>query len=162
MAELRLSHTRQWDDPELLKERAGLSNVEDPLEFVFEISTHSEDWLVGGQRRALFSTREHELRTFSIILIPLRVGHLLLPQVDVRPKPSPGRPMSRGSAEPQMSEPETTVTCETDCQSLSESVIVIPDVGSTTVELHFAGQQVAESLMTQFEPRADAFDEPEP
>jgi hypothetical protein len=49
-AELRIQHTRVWDDREAaVKGR--------PYEFVYEIHCDMDHWLIGGQKRVAFSAK---------------------------------------------------------------------------------------------------------
>ena len=64
--ELTISHTRSWDT-EQLREREGQA-----LDFCFEVQADPEVWIVGGQRRAHFSSQvsnHHEQdRVYMLIL----------------------------------------------------------------------------------------------
>jgi hypothetical protein len=89
------------------------------------VEAHPETWLVAGQRRAHFSASEDEEYTAHIVLIPLKSGNALLPNVDIRPRV---QPKAEGAGE----EAEQ-LNCETDYLSYGESVMVVPDVSSCTV-----------------------------
>ena len=47
-AELRIQHTRVWDDPESAAKGGS-------YDFVYEIHCNQDHWLVGGQKRVAFS-----------------------------------------------------------------------------------------------------------
>ncbi|KAF1982161.1 hypothetical protein K402DRAFT_424748 [Aulographum hederae CBS 113979] len=152
MAELSVIHTRKWGDKSsLVKESKAIESEDDPLDCMYEIDANPDIWLIGGQRRAHFSAQEDELKAFPVMLMPLRPGHLLLPTVEVRYAPARKRPQSQSSAwtagaaldakssarekEKEAQGEEGEVTCETDYQSVSETVLVVPSVKSTTIGL---------------------------
>jgi hypothetical protein len=43
-----------------------------------------ELWLVGGRRRGNFIAEDGETKSFAIMLLPQRSGHLLLPSIDIK------------------------------------------------------------------------------
>jgi len=142
--ELRISHTRQWGDN---------STATNPkLDFVYELDPHPDTWLIGGQRRAHFSAAENEQLTFPVMLLPLKPGYLLLPGVEIRYVSARGRPQSQEGAEAEP-ESEKDVTCETDYQSLGETVLVIPNVRSTTVALGKMGHGGTGAVLVDSETR---------
>lgn len=57
-AELNIQHTRKWSDPD--------STIDDVLEFCFEVHASPDTWLVGGQRKAHFSAKVHNLPSPSV------------------------------------------------------------------------------------------------
>jgi hypothetical protein len=116
-ATVSIRHTRRWDTPNEFKTIS--SAPDDPLEFVFEIDAPSDTWLIGGQRRTKFTAKEDEVKSWTFMIMPLKIGRLLLPTVDIRA-------LGKGTV---------TVSCETDLRSLGETAIVIADLGSTTVGL---------------------------
>jgi hypothetical protein len=75
--ELVLRHTRRWCS--LRTEAADM-----PLEFAYEIHANPDLWLVGGRRRGHFLAEEGETKSFAIMLLPQRAGHLLLPAIDIK------------------------------------------------------------------------------
>jgi hypothetical protein len=82
-------------------------------------------WLVAGQRRAHFTVKEDEEHTAPIMLIPMRAGNALLPNVEIRARISPKSEAKDDSGE--------QLNCEIDYLSYGESVMVVPDVRSSTV-----------------------------
>lgn len=108
-ATVTISHTRQWDTP----------FTSEPLEFTYDIDAPVDTWLIGGQRRTKFVAKEDEVLTWTIMLMPLKSGRLLLPSMEARL-------MDRTAA---------NWTCETDYRSSAKTVIVIGDVSTTTVGL---------------------------
>jgi trafficking protein particle complex subunit 10 len=108
-ATVTVSHTRRWDSP----------FSDSPLEFIYDIDAPADTWLVGGQRRTKFKAAEGETRMWTIMLMPLKCGRLLLPTMEVR--------LADKAA--------ANLTCDTFYASSAQAVDVISDVGSTTVGL---------------------------
>lgn len=126
-ATLRVSHTRRWASTTSLIAAANLASPVDPINFVFTLDASPDQWLIAGQRRALFTVVEDEVKEFAIMLIPLKAGNALLPSVDIRPRIKP-----REKDDTKTSE-EEILSCETDYLSYGESVMIVPDVSSSTV-----------------------------
>ena len=128
MATLRISHTRRWASPSSLVSAANLNDPTDPIEFVYTIDANPEVWLVAGQRRAHFTATEDQEHEWPIVLIPLRPGNTLLPNVEIRP---------RIKARPEKGKSDTgdveILNCETDNLSFADAVVVAQDVRSSTV-----------------------------
>lgn len=124
---LRISHTRRWASPASLITAANIDSADEPIEFVYTLDAAPEQWLIAGQRRALFSSVEDEVKEFAIMLIPLKAGNSLLPSVDIRARLKP-----KGKEEGKDVEDEI-LSCETDYLSYGECVMVVPDVRSSTV-----------------------------
>jgi hypothetical protein len=108
---LRISNTRRW--------ASSVSSPSSNTEFIYTLEANPETWLIAGQRRAHFSAQEHEAHEWPILLIPLKPGVTLLPNVEIRTRPS--------------KKEETELNCETDYLSYGETVVVVPDVRSSTV-----------------------------
>jgi hypothetical protein len=109
---LRISHTRRWASPP--------TAPAEPIECTYTLEANPETWLIAGQRRAHFSAQEDQVHEWPILLIPLRPGVTLLPNVDIRMQAKKGK-----------EEPE--INCEIDYLSYGETVTVVPDVRSSTV-----------------------------
>jgi len=62
------------------------------------------------------------------VLIPLRAGNALMPNVEIRAKVKP----KEGEEGKQAVEGEV-LNCETDYWSYGDAVVVVPDVGTSTV-----------------------------
>jgi hypothetical protein len=129
MTTLRISHTRRWASPSSLLSAANLTDVSEPIDFVYTIDANPEVWLVAGQRRAHFTAGEDEEHEWPIMLIPLKPGNTLLPNVDIRAKI---KPKEEDKGKSDITETEI-LNCETDYLSYGESVVVVPDVRSSTV-----------------------------
>ncbi|KAJ9665420.1 hypothetical protein H2201_004498 [Coniosporium apollinis] len=160
MAMLCVKHTRQWNSPSATKTAAGLADASDPIEFTYTIDAQPDTWLIGGQRRAHFSARENEPKGFPVMLIPLRPGNLLLPSVEIRPRLMKQRGSSEAEAWDRSSSAgkgadagEAVMVCETDYESQAQSVLVIPNLKSTTVGLGNAGISVGGSILLEAEHR---------
>jgi hypothetical protein len=128
MTTLRISHTRRWASPSSLLTAANLTEISEPIDFVYTIDANPEVWLVAGQRRAHFTAKEDEQYEWPIMLIPLKPGNTLLPNVDIRAKIKP----KEEKGKPSNTEAEI-LNCETDYLSYGESVMVVPNVRSSTV-----------------------------
>ena len=63
------------------------------------------------------------------MLVPLKAGNALLPSVDIRARIKP----KEKEKEKEDGKDEEILNCETDCLSYGESVMVVPDVRSSTV-----------------------------
>ncbi|KAE8135156.1 trafficking protein particle complex subunit 10 [Aspergillus pseudotamarii] len=139
-AELSLRHTRRWCSPENRENAGG------PLEFSYEIHSNPELWLVGGRRRGNFTADEGETKTFAVMLLPQKAGHLLLPGLEIKtfvpassaapPKP-PAPATGPAGAVPVLQRRQ--IACEVDYRNHGETVLVLPDLRSTTVSLSLSG-----------------------
>lgn len=135
MTELRIKHTRRWGSSSGLIAAANLSSPSDPIEFVYTLEANPETWLIAGQRRAHFTTKEDEEHRFPIMIIPLKAGTTLLPNVEIRARTKPKGEGKRQSVAGSVAsgEGEEQMNCETDYLSYGECVMVVPDVRSSTV-----------------------------
>lgn len=109
---------------------ANLSTPNDAIDFVYTLEGSPETWLVAGQRRAHFTAKEDEEQRFSVMLIPLRPGTALLPNVEIRARIAPKNEDERKKDVSGVEEP---LNCETDYLTYGECVVVVPDVRSSTV-----------------------------
>ncbi|TPR02137.1 WD domain, G-beta repeat family protein [Aspergillus niger] len=143
-AELSIRHTRRWCSPEHRENAGG------PLDFSYEIHANPETWLVGGRRRGNFTAEEGETKTFAIMLLPQKAGHLLLPGLEIRSfvPPSPtsssslSQPQSQSSTTAsggQMMSPNPGQPAAVDYRNHGETVLVLPDLRTTTVSLSLSG-----------------------
>jgi len=76
-------------------------------DFLCEVQKESADWIVGGTRILPFKGKDSTL-VFSISIIPVREGHLLLPNIDVRPL-------------------QADLSCEVDYKKVALSLLVLSD-----------------------------------
>ncbi|KAK2764268.1 hypothetical protein FQN54_008960 [Arachnomyces sp. PD_36] len=129
--ELHLQHTRRWCSS-VNQETASL------LEFSYEIHANPDMWLVGGMRRGNFTAKEGETTCFTVMLLPQRAGHLLLPGVEVKTFVA-----EKGAAaaddEAGLAPQRKQVPCEVDYLNHGETVLVLPDLRKTTVCLDPTG-----------------------
>ncbi|KAL4809386.1 TMEM1 family protein [Aspergillus unguis] len=136
-AELHLSHTRRWCIPDQ-REAPGI-----PLEFSYELHANPELWMVGGRRRGNFTASEGETKTFAVMLLPQKAGHLLLPGLEIRSfVPPPSQSPSTGVAGAGGGTPAVQrrpIACEVDYRNHGETVLVLPDLRGTTVSLSGGG-----------------------
>lgn len=145
-ATLRISHTRRWASSESLIAAASLTSADEPIEFVYTLDAAPDQWLIAGQRRAQFSAAEDEVHEFGIMLIPLKAGNVLLPSVDVRARVKPKEREDEKAAVAGTPE-EEILSCETDCLNHGESIMVIPDVRTSTVGLGDMGSGSPRSVV---------------
>ena len=117
-AELVIRHTRTWDP----------SPISEDMEFYYEIQNQTDTWLVSGRRRAHFVGKPggNEVR-FGVLMVPCKSGDLTLPDVVVKCV-GVGEGEGRG-------ERAQGVACETDYRGGAVTVLVLPDVRSTTVRI---------------------------
>ncbi|KAI9884470.1 MAG: hypothetical protein M1823_003743 [Watsoniomyces obsoletus] len=163
-AELHLEHTRLWDAP-------GVSTSE-AIDLVYEIQGDSETWLVGGRRRGHFRAKAKEQVRFPVMLLPLRPGHLLLPNVTVQAVgaddgtsegsgtarvssqltqstlPVDGSRIDPSIARTGASKTTSSIRSETHNRSQAQMVLVLPDIQSTTVRLDPQSSSTAGSKVT--------------
>ncbi|KAI9759131.1 MAG: hypothetical protein M4579_002578 [Chaenotheca gracillima] len=147
-AEVQITHSRTWDQG-LIQDDEHATEVEDEeYEFLYEVHANPESWIIGGRKRAKFSARAGQLRTFPVMLIPLRAGHLLLPSIEVStasssPAGTRRSGLKAGTARSSQT-PETQgnssgdkagMTSEVDCRSQAQTILVLPDAKSTTVSV---------------------------
>ncbi|KAL9097782.1 MAG: hypothetical protein Q9165_000108 [Trypethelium subeluteriae] len=152
-ADLHIRHTRHWDRNDTLASTANLSHPSDPLDFVYEIHANPDIWLLGGERRAHFSSREGETKTFALMLIPLVPGRHLLPRVEIRARGQRPRGEEKSQQQGLGREGGNSVSCETDYQSQAQTVMVIADVKGTTVEMRVPGQGESGAVLVGSEQR---------
>lgn len=125
-AELCLQHTRRWCPAEQQENAGG------PLDMAYEIHANPEHWLVGGRRRGNFTAHEGETKTFAIMLLPQKPGHLLLPGVEIKTFVPPGPAQRQASGQPVQ---RRQIAGEVDYRNHGETVQVLPDLQKTTVSL---------------------------
>lgn len=134
-AELRIHHTRRWCSP-------SHQETASSLEFSFEIHANPDMWLVGGRRRGNFTAKEGETTSFTVMLLPQRAGHLLLPGLEVKTfTPQPPAPDGSDAADRKrgLAPQRQQIPCEVDYLNHGETVLVLPDLQKTTVCLDPAG-----------------------
>ncbi|KAJ5917457.1 hypothetical protein N7466_011011 [Penicillium verhagenii] len=153
-AELTLRHTRRWCSP-TTQEYAG-----QPLECSYEVHANPELWLLGGRRRGNFLARDGETTTFTILLLPQKPGHLLLPGLEIRT-------FAPANSQPPVVKPDSTtgapagpnqrqpIPCEVDYRNHGETVLVLPDLRKTTVSLSASGSPGGASWLVDSERRAE-------
>ncbi|RXK36754.1 hypothetical protein M231_05989 [Tremella mesenterica] len=92
--------------------------VEGDLRMVFDVQASADDWLVLGKKKGhiIFSKDENKPHTASLVLVPMRPGHLFFPHVQT-----------------QLSDLKVTeMICETYVENAAESVEVLPARGGVT------------------------------
>jgi hypothetical protein len=137
IAELYLQHTRRWCSPETRE------NADQPLECSYEIHANPDLWQIGGRRRGNFLARDGESNRFTVLLLPQKPGHLLLPSIEIRtffpsgPQLPTSPPATDAAALAAPS--RRSIPCEVDYRNHGETVLVLPDLKKTTVSLSAAG-----------------------
>ena len=88
--------------------------------------------MLGSREMLTLETQEGEIHNFDVLLLPQKSGHLLLPSIRIHPNAP--RPQSRdGNEISGAADGSTQISCETDYLNQAESVMVVPDLSSTTV-----------------------------
>lgn len=112
--------------------------------------------MVGGRRRGNFVASEGETKTFALMLLPQRAGHLLLPGLEIRsfvpPPPQSQSPSTStfggptgvaggasGTLTPAGPGQRRPIASEVDYRNHGETVLVLPDLQETTVSLAGGG-----------------------
>ena len=78
--------------------------------------------------------QENEIKRFALLLWPQNTGHLTLPSLEIRPFSA-----SRKQSEGRLGSEQPIASCELDYQNAGETILVVPDVQSTTVSLDSNG-----------------------
>lgn len=122
---------------------------ESSLEFSYELLVNPDVWLVGGRRRGNFTAKEGESRSFTVMLLPQRPGHLLLPGLEIKTF------VTQVSADPELvsTVQRRVVSCEVDYLNQAETVLVSPNLQKTTVNLDISGGAGGGSWLVESERR---------
>ena len=141
-AELSISSTTSWNSESVFNPSSSHGQASAGKEefFTYDINADSETWLVGGPKRGHLSAYDGSQAKFTVTLLPLKLGILTLPQVDVQPTSS--------SSEGQNGEKEGEIRCETHCASAGQMVKVIRDQRRTRVHIPEAGRVSEEHVRT--------------
>ncbi|QSS60330.1 TMEM1 family protein [Histoplasma capsulatum] len=129
-ATLTIRHTRRWCPVQAREPEAS-------LEFSYEILVNPDVWLVGGRRRGNFTAKEGETRSFTVMLLPQRPGHLLLPGLDIKTYVT--QALAADPELPSSVVQRRAVPCEVDYLNHAETVLVSPNLRKTTVKLDVSG-----------------------
>lgn len=157
-ASLEIKSTRTWDSSPLgggrsSQSRAGVSEIADDIEFVFEVSAPADMWLVGGTRKGHFRIPSSKDKAqvscfnFPIILIPMKEGYLPYPHLEIKPSSflKPAAADDRGGSNRPTPADEASkavpATSETDYKNMGETIRVIRNARKTTVSLDASGPQ---------------------
>ena len=132
-AELTIGSTTDWSSESVFNSSQPDAKGEGET-FIYDIHADSESWLIGGPRRGHLTACSGSNSKFSVTLIPLKLGSLALPMVDVQHTSA-----SSGSSG---EEKEVEVRCETHCASAGRMVTVIKDQRKTRVFIPEAGEHV--------------------
>lgn len=127
-AELLLRNTRRWCTRENRENDGGA------LDFSYEIHANPEQWLVGARKRGNFTAVDGETKSFAVLLLPQKPGHLLLPGVEVKSFVRSASTSTSATADgtPVQRKP---LPSEVDYRNHGATVLVLPDLRKTTVSL---------------------------
>lgn len=125
-AVLGITSTTTWAKKAAIQPHNSTS-AESSHTFVYDIHSDPDSWLVGGQKRGHFEAADESKHTFEIQLVPLKLGPLTLPSVDIHG--AQGRPKEGEDA----SYPATEVHWETNYQSAGEVVRIVRPLYRTEV-----------------------------
>ncbi|KAK3068630.1 hypothetical protein LTR53_013663, partial [Teratosphaeriaceae sp. CCFEE 6253] len=126
-AQLVVQAIDAWSAHALFPQGKGRDAARD--RFVLEVQSDQDTWLVGGPRRVQFTAEADEAITHEITLVPLRLGALRLPVIDIQPKPEV---LEEGKSKPS---PPTPVSCETNYESGSRIIEVVRDIRTTRMHI---------------------------
>ncbi|KAH9832732.1 Trafficking protein particle complex subunit 10, TRAPPC10 [Teratosphaeria destructans] len=121
-AKLRLAHTDVWSTAEVVGDKKQTKNII----CVCEVQADSDTWLIGGQSRVHFAPGEQQELAFDLLLIPLKLGRLALPLVDVQPEQDSADTVGKVSP---------AISCETHYESGGQVVQVVRDVRTTRIQI---------------------------
>ncbi|KAL8949696.1 MAG: hypothetical protein Q9222_004217 [Ikaeria aurantiellina] len=119
LAEVAFQYSPYWTS-----EAGNTSITDDQLRITYDVQGSSDTWLVGGQRKGQFGAKAGSTSKFPIILLAQKVGHLLYPTIEVRILERSGQEAA-----------DKGIACEVDYINQSDSILVIPDLSSSTVSL---------------------------
>lgn len=124
-ARLRILHTEEWSAKKLFPNtpRVKIEGHDDqetqPWSFVCEIGVDTDEtWLIAGKRRFHFQPQDAEDHGHEIALVPMKVGVLTMPNVDIHIQTRDGVA-------------ESVLSCETYCESAAQTVHIIRDERTT-------------------------------
>ncbi|PGH04895.1 hypothetical protein AJ80_08444 [Polytolypa hystricis UAMH7299] len=141
-ATLTVRHTRRWC-PVKAQEPGS------ELEFSYEILANPDLWLIGGRRRGHYAAKEGEMSSFTVMLLPQRAGHLILPGLEVKTFAIQA-PLQSGLLSTPQRRP---IPNELDYRNLGETVLVTPDLRKTTISLDPSGSPGGGSWLVESERR---------
>jgi hypothetical protein len=106
-ASLSVTSTTDWNTEAVL-DPTTVSGKNNGKDFVYDIQADPDTWLIGGHKRGRFHASNTSSHTFDVLLVPLKLGALRLPNVDLQPAHMEGP--SEGEAGSNAAPP---VSCET-------------------------------------------------
>jgi hypothetical protein len=104
-----------------------LANAREEVEGAFEIEASSESWLIGGRRKGSVKLTSAPTRV-RIVLFPQTLGHALLPIITVKCR-------KRSKSSGDGGDAWTEVTSDVHNPDQGRSILITPDLRSTTVEV---------------------------
>ncbi|KAK3719708.1 hypothetical protein LTR37_004245 [Vermiconidia calcicola] len=129
-AQLSITSTSRWSTGSIFQaDRKEQDDV--AKDFISDIQTDPDRWLVGGQRRRHFKAADGGPLTFDVVLVPLTLGAHPLPGLDIQAEQTSGT-----SEEGNTAGQPPSVSCETHYESAAQVVQVVRD--SRTSRVHIA------------------------
>ncbi|KAK5045083.1 hypothetical protein LTR84_010231 [Exophiala bonariae] len=122
------------------------ASQQEEVEGMFELVAVADSWMIGGRRKGNVKL-QHKSIEIQIVLFPQQVGHLLLPTITIKCR----RRTNRGGKGGRESWIE--VNSEVYNASHGRSVLVIPDLRSTTVEVFGPNPEFGTGKLVVAKPR---------
>lgn len=123
-AKLHVRHTRLWDGAD----SGDDDDADQQMRFVCDIYAPPDQWLLSGSRRRQFTAAPDTMVEFDISLVPVKIGSLLLPRVEIRLAPG-----ADNVSESQAQQTPASTVCETECETQTQAVTVVAGMRSTSV-----------------------------
>lgn len=135
-AELTVTSTTIWSSASILddSESDGQDETGDAEAFIYDVHADPETWLVGGPRRGHLTASNGSKSAIGITLLPLKLGALALPQLDIQPAAS-------SASEDGAGDKSDGIRCDTHCISAGQVVTVIQDRRRTRVQIREGGDE---------------------
>ncbi|KAL8989335.1 MAG: hypothetical protein Q9177_001761, partial [Variospora cf. flavescens] len=102
------------------------------LDITYEVQASPDVWLLGGQLKARYRAEAWNTHKFPIILLPQRAGRLQYPSIEVQIEY-----IRNAGIEPAITNrvPKNVAASEVDYLNREESILIIPNLRSSTVNL---------------------------
>ena len=123
--------TSNWSKAAILQSKHDDKLDETDADFTLDIHADADSWLVGGQRRTHFVARPGVETMTDVLLIPLRLGLLSLPSVDIQS--AAAHHLSDDAQKPKDAAP--SASCETHCQSAGQLIQVVRGLRTSGVSI---------------------------
>ena len=129
-AQINVASTQIWSNTAVFhpERTQDLENAHD--EFMLDINTDSDHWLIGGQRRVHFMPTANTMSIFNVLLIPLNLGLQPLPNIGIQPAKT-----QHMSEESHKQNERAPTTCETHVASAGLLVHVFRGLRTSRVSI---------------------------